>query len=68
MNRTVSFALLGISAIALAACAQAQPAPQLSQVPIIDALPGSPAQRQDSPRITARMASESSGTSAPFTK
>lgn len=53
MNRTVSFALLGISAIALAACAQAQPAPQLSQVPIIDSLPGSPAQRQDSPRITA---------------
>ena len=53
MNRTVSFALLGTCAIALAACAQAQPAPQLGQVPILSDIPGSPTQRQESPRITA---------------
>ena len=52
MNRTVSFALLGASAIALAACAQAQPAPQVGQVPILSDIPGSPTQRENSPRMT----------------
>lgn len=60
MNRTVSLAILGISAVALGACAQAQQAqpgqPQGStaQVPVVsDVLQNSPASRQTTPGITA---------------
>jgi hypothetical protein len=62
MNRTVSLAILGISAVALGACAQAQqaqpagqpPAGSTAQVPVVsDVLQNSPASRQTTPGITA---------------
>ena len=62
MNRTVSLAILGISAVALGACAQAQqaqPGAQASggataQVPVVsDVLQNSPTSRQNAPGITS---------------
>jgi hypothetical protein len=60
MNRTVSIAILGISAAALGACAQAQqqpgqpPAGATAQVPVVsDVLQNSPTARQGQPGVTA---------------
>lgn len=57
MNRTVRTAILGISAAALGACAQAQSQPQgraTAQVPVVsDILQASPDTRQQQPGVTA---------------
>jgi hypothetical protein len=62
MNRTVSLAILGISAAALGACANAQqpqaqapaPAGSTAQVPVVsDVLGNSPTTRQQAPGMTA---------------
>lgn len=59
MNRTVSLAILGISAVALGACAQAQQPGQpaggaTAQVPVVsDVLAVTPATRQQQPGMTA---------------